>query len=99
MRLLLVEDDPQLTDLIAEGLSDDGFIVEHSPDATQAGSMALLQTYDLLVLDVMLPEGKNAGFDLAERLREHSVETPILFLTARADIDSRLTGLEGGGDD
>jgi DNA-binding response OmpR family regulator len=99
MRLLLVEDDPNLASLIMEGLSEDGFIVEHSGSATQADSMRLLQPYDLIVLDVLLPEGKNAGFEFAKTLRERRDATPILFLTARADLDSRLEGFEGGGDD
>jgi DNA-binding response OmpR family regulator len=99
MRLLLVEDDPKLADLIIEGLSEDSFIVEHSASATQAHSMASLQPYDLIILDVMLPEGNNAGFELAKTIRESQNDTPILFLTARGDIDSKLEGLEGGGDD
>jgi DNA-binding response OmpR family regulator len=99
MRLLLVEDDPKLADLIIEGLSEDGFIVEHSGSAKQAESIALLQPFDLFILDVMLPEGNNAGFVLAKNLRDRKIITPILFLTARSDIDSRLEGLEGGGDD
>jgi two-component system response regulator QseB len=99
MRLLLVEDDPQLAELICEGLEEDGFVVEHSANATQAESMGLIRAYDLLILDVMLAEGKNAGFDLAVALRQKGLETPILFLTARADMDSRLMGFEGGGDD
>jgi DNA-binding response OmpR family regulator len=99
MRLLLVEDDPKLADLISEGLGDEGFVVEHSASATQAHAMASLQPYDLIVLDVMLPEGNNAGFELAKTLREEKMATPILFLTARGDVDSRLTGFEGGGDD
>ena len=99
MRLLLVEDDPNLASMIVEGLSEDGFIVEHSPSATQAESIVLLQPFDLLILDVMLPEGNDAGFVLAKTLRENQNRTPILFLTARSDMDSRLEGFEGGGDD
>ena len=99
MRLLIVEDDPRLADLMTEGLSEAGFTVEHTASAMQAHSMASLQPYDLIVLDVMLPEGSRAGFDLARTLREEHNATPILFLTARDDVDSRLEGLEGGGDD
>lgn len=99
MRLLIVEDDPNLAALIIEGLGEDGFVVEHSPSAMQAHATASLTPYDLIVLDVMLPEGADAGFDLAKTLREERIATPILFLTARGDVDSRLSGLEGGGDD
>ncbi len=99
MRLLLVEDDPNLAGLIIEGLSEDNFIVEHSGSAAQAESIASLQPFDLFILDVMLPEGNDAGFVLAKTLREGQNTTPILFLTARSDMDSRLEGFEGGGDD
>lgn len=99
MRLLLVEDDPRLADLIIEGLAEDGLVVEHAPSATAGDAMSGLQIYDLIVLDVMLSEGRQAGFELAKTLRDRRDNTPILFLTARADMDSRLQGLEGGGDD
>jgi two-component system response regulator QseB len=99
MRLLLVEDDPRLARLVVEGLGEDGLIVDHAPNASVGEGMARLETYDLLVLDVMLPEGREAGFELARTLRDWNDRTPILFLTARVDIDSKLEGLETGGDD
>jgi DNA-binding response OmpR family regulator len=61
--------------------------------------LAQLETFDIWVFDVMLPEGREAGFDLAKQLRALHLQTPILFLTARADLDSRVTGLDLGGDD
>jgi DNA-binding response OmpR family regulator len=99
MRLLLVEDDPRLTRLILEGLTEDGLLIDHAPNASVGDGMARLETYDLLILDVMLPEGREAGFELARALRNRSDKTPILFLTARNDIDSKLEGLDTGGDD
>lgn len=99
MRLLLVEDDPRLAKLICEGLREDGLIVEHAANATLGGNIAELETFDLLILDVMLPEGSDAGFALARQLRTRGDRTPILFLTARADMDSKVAGLETGGDD
>jgi len=99
MRILLVEDDPRLAALLVEGLAEDGLIVDHAPNAEVGQGMAELETYDLLVLDVMLPEGPKAGFELARELRDHRDKTPILFLTARADMDSKVAGLETGGDD
>jgi DNA-binding response OmpR family regulator len=99
MRLLLVEDDPRLAAVILEGLGEDGLTVEHAADAATASSMCELRAYDLLLLDVMLPEGPNAGFELAQSLRARQDRTPILFLTARDDLDSRVTGLDTGGDD
>ena len=99
MRILLVEDDPRLAALVVEGLTDDGLMVDHAPNAEIWRGMAELETFDLLVLDVMLPEGPQAGFELARALRDHRHKTPILFLTARADTDSKVAGLETGGDD
>ena len=99
MRLLLVEDDPRLARLIREGLTEDGLIVEHAANASLGANIAALETFDLLILDVMLPEGNDAGFALARQLRARGDTTPILFLTARADTDSKVTGLETGGDD
>jgi two-component system response regulator QseB len=99
MRLLLVEDDPQLAALILEGLTEDGLIVEHAKNAREGEGMAALGSFDALVLDVMLPEGIDAGFKLARGLRDTRNNVPILFLTARGDMDSKLSGLETGGDD
>ena len=97
--MLLVEDDPRLAKLICEGLREDGLIVGHAANATLGGNIAELETFDLLILDVMLPEGSDAGFALARQLRTRGDRTPILFLTARADMDSKVAGLETGGDD
>jgi DNA-binding response OmpR family regulator len=99
VRILLVEDDPRLAKLISSGLSEDGLIVSQAANATVGLNMTELETFDLLILDVMLPEGHEAGFDLARTVRERNDHTPILFLTARADMDSKVTGLETGGDD
>ena len=99
MRLLLVEDDPQLSALMLEGLAEDGLIVEHAANAREGLSMAELGSFDALILDVMLPEGNNAGFEIARNLRDARNLVPILFLTARGDMDSKLSGLEVGGDD
>jgi DNA-binding response OmpR family regulator len=99
MRLLLVEDDPQLASLMLEGLAEDGLIVEHAANATEGLGLAQLGSFDALILDVMLPEGNDAGFRLARHLREERNAVPILFLTARADVDSKLEGLDTGGDD
>jgi two-component system response regulator QseB len=99
MRLLLVEDDPRLVRLIVQGLTEDGAIVEHATSATVGANMAEFGTYDLLLLDVTLPEGETAGFELARVVRARGDGTPILFLTARGDMDSKIAGLETGGDD
>ncbi len=99
MRVLLIEDDQELAALLLEGLTKDGFVTEHAPNAAEGFALGSLDTYAAIVLDVMLPEGIEAGFLLAQRLRQAGLHTPILFLTARGDINSKLRGLELGGDD
>ena len=99
MRILLVEDDPRLAALVVEGLGEDGLIVDHAGNATMGLNMSELEQFDLFVLDVMLPEGGQAGFEMAKTIRARGDHTPILFLTARADMDSKVSGLEMGGDD
>ncbi|MBB6017096.1 response regulator transcription factor [Deinococcus radiopugnans] len=99
MHLLLLEDDPRLRALIAAGLAESGHRVEAVTSAREGYNVATSGGFDALILDVMLPEGEDAGFQVAQRLRARGDATPILFLTARADVDSRLTGLDVGGDD
>lgn len=99
MRILLVEDNPRIAELICEGLDTDGLIISHAWSANEGLGLAQLETFDIWVFDVMLPEGREAGFELAKQLRALHLQTPILFLTARADLDSKVTGLDLGGDD
>lgn len=98
-RLLLVEDDPQLAEIITEGFAEDGVTVESAPGARQASRLGRAGAHDLLVVDVQLPEGPQAGFALVRAWRQAGLTTPVLFLTARADVGSRVLGLDAGGDD
>jgi two-component system, OmpR family, copper resistance phosphate regulon response regulator CusR len=97
MRVLLVEDDPELASVVAEGLSEWGMNVAR--EATFAGgrSRALSSTFDVIILDVMLPGGD--GFELCRVIRQRAVASPVLMLTARDAIDDRVRGLEVGADD
>ncbi|GGS39833.1 response regulator transcription factor [Deinococcus knuensis] len=99
MRLLLTEDDDRLRTLISAGLQEAGHQVETACDACTGYNLATTGSFDAFILDTMLPEGSDAGFLLARRLRDEGITTPILFLTARADVDSRLHGFDAGGDD
>lgn len=99
MRLLLVEDDPHIAELLRDGLTEDGYECDHAANATQGAELAHLFPYGLLVLDVMLPEGMDAGYKLGQKLRAEGVTTPILYLTARGTVEDRVEGLEAGGDD
>ena len=97
MRVLLVEDDPQLAGIIESGLREHSFEVVREATAPAGGSRALLGTFDVIILDVMLPGGD--GFSLCQSLRKRGVGTPVLMLTARDAVDDRVSGLDAGADD
>jgi DNA-binding response OmpR family regulator len=97
MRILLVEDDAHLAALIAGGLADQQIEVVQADSFSTGRLRATVGTYDVLVLDVMLPGG--SGFDLCRQLRKRDISTPILMLTARDAVDDRVTGLTAGADD
>ena len=96
-RLLLVDDDAQLTEMLAEYLQPEGMIVTAEGSGTGGLRRAQQDEYDLIVLDVMLPG--LSGFDVLRRLREGGVQSPVLMLTARGDDVDRIVGLEMGADD
>jgi two-component system copper resistance phosphate regulon response regulator CusR len=97
MRVLVVEDDPELAAVLESGLSEHGFQIAR--EGTYAGGRlrAVLGAFDVIVLDVMLPGG--SGFDLCRTLRDRNVATPVLMLTARDTVDDRVQGLDSGADD
>jgi two-component system copper resistance phosphate regulon response regulator CusR len=97
MRVLLVEDDPQLAAVLEKGLGEHGFQVARESTFDAGRSRAVLGAFDVIILDVMLPGG--SGFDLCRTLRERSVGTPVLMLTARDTVDDRVQGLDSGADD
>jgi two-component system alkaline phosphatase synthesis response regulator PhoP len=96
-RILLVEDESRLALMIADRLHSEGYEVESSSDGIEAVSRATTETFDIIVLDIMLPR-KN-GFDVCRDLRQRGVNTPILMLTARGDVADRVVGLKLGADD
>ena len=97
MRVLVVEDEPHMAELIRKGLSREGFAVDVAADGEECMRMATATAYDAVVLDVMLPG--ISGFEACRRLRDDSVWTPVLMLTARDSVDDRVTGLDAGADD
>jgi two-component system OmpR family response regulator len=97
MRLLVVEDETKMADLLARGLREEGHAVDVTGRGDEALWMARSNPYDAIVLDVMLPGGD--GFSVCRSLREHDVWTPVLLLTAREAVDDRVTGLDAGADD
>ena len=97
MRILLVEDEPRLANVIAKGLRENTYAVDLAEDGDAALYQTSINDYDLVVLDVLLPE--RDGFEVCRELRARGNATPILMLTARATIDDRITGFDAGADD
>lgn len=97
MRLLLVEDDPGLTDALVRGFRDLQVEVATAADMQQARLRAALAQYAVIILDVMIPGG--SGIDLCRELRARGVATPVLMLTARGELEDRVLGLDAGADD
>jgi DNA-binding response OmpR family regulator len=97
MRVLLVEDDPELAEIVDAGLSEQGFTVVREASFDTGRSRAALGAFDVMILDVLLPGGN--GFDLCRALRSRGIGTPVLMLTARDAVEDRVEGLDAGADD
>lgn len=97
MKILLVEDEPKTGEYLRQGLGEAGFVVDLAQNGTDGLHLALHENHDLIILDVMLP-GLN-GWQVLESLRRRGLEMPILFLTARDQVEDRVKGLELGADD
>ena len=97
MKILIIEDEKKTGDYLKQGLSEAGFVVEIARDGLDGAHLALTDDYDLLVLDVMLP-GID-GWQVLQRVRQGGKQMPVLFLTARDQIQDRVKGLELGADD
>lgn len=97
MKVLLLEDDPVTHEFVVKGLQRSGFTVDLARTLREGRVLASGASYDVLVLDVMLPDGD--GFELLEELRAGGVRTPVLMLSARGEVRDRLRGFELGADD
>ncbi len=97
IRILVVEDDPRLAELLARGLGAEGLLVDLAPTGARGLDAVAQVTYDVLILDVGLPD--TDGFTLCRILRERGVHTPALMLTARTAVADRVDGLDAGADD
>lgn len=97
MRILIIEDEYSLADAIAETLKGENFIVDIVTNGDDGENEALTNIYDLILLDVMLPE--KDGFQILRKLRQEKIETPIIMLTAKSELYDKLNGLENGADD
>jgi two-component system copper resistance phosphate regulon response regulator CusR len=97
MRLLLVEDDPRIARLVAKGLREQAYAVDVATTGEDALYQVDINTYDLILLDVMIPAPD--GFQVCRQIRASGKRMPILMLTARDAVDDRITGLDHGADD
>ncbi len=97
MQLLLVEDELEIQGFLKVSLADAGYVVDTAGDGKTAEGLAAAKTYDVLVVDLGLPD--QDGIDLILRLRQMGVSSPVLILSARRSVDDRVRGLEQGGDD
>jgi DNA-binding response OmpR family regulator len=97
MRLLLVEDEARIASFLIKGLTAQGYEVEHVPLGAQALHCLRHGDFDLILLDLLLPDMD--GFDVLRRLRREGETMPVIILTARAEVHDRVEGFELGADD
>lgn len=97
MRLLLVEDEKRMAQALCEILRLEKYEVDHFADGLDGLAAIESDIYDIIILDVMLP-GMN-GYDIAKKARQNGIRTPILMLTAKGELDDKVTGLDSGADD
>ncbi len=97
MRILLAEDEAKVAEHVRQGLQAEGYVVDLAQDGSEALWLAEIHTYDAVILDVMLP-GMD-GFTVVRNLRRKQIFTPVIFLTARAEVEDRVRGLDVGADD
>lgn len=97
MKILIIEDERQLSDILVTLLEQKGYSVDAVYDGISGEEYALSGIYDVIILDIMLP--KKNGLDVLRSLRGAKLDTPILLLTARSEVEDRITGLDHGADD
>ena len=97
MKLLVVEDEAKTGEYLRQGLTEAGFVVDLAPNGLDGQHLAMTEPYDLIVLDVMLPDVD--GWRIVQTLRAADNRVPVLFLTARDSVADRVKGLELGADD
>ncbi len=98
MRVLVIEDEDRIAGAIKSALEQHNFAVDLVHDSDSGLSAAVDPDYDLIILDLMMP-GSIEGIELCRKVREYGVHTPVLMLTAKGEIDDKITGLESGADD
>jgi heavy metal response regulator len=97
MRILVIEDEKKVADFIKRGLKEEGYAVDVASDGEDGYFQATEISYDLILLDLMLP--KLDGLSLCRKLRQNDIQTPLIMLTAKDSIKDKVTGLDSGADD
>lgn len=97
MRILVVEDEKKLSDIIVRGLKADGFATDTAYEGQQALEMICHMAYDLVILDLMLP--KLSGTEVLERIRQQHIHVPVIILTAKFSVSDKVSHLSAGADD
>ena len=97
MKILIIEDDLNILSLLKENFLEENFIVDIAEDGEDGEYLAVLNSYDIIILDWMLP--KKSGIQVLHSLREKDITTPVIMLTAKNNIENRVLGLKTGADD
>lgn len=97
MKILLIEDDQVIASFIEKGMKEAGFAIDHMSDGQMGLSSAINNTYDIAIIDLMLP--KLDGLSIIGRIREKKINLPIIILSAKRSVDDRINGLQHGSDD
>lgn len=97
MRILVIEDEKKIATFIKRGLKEEGYAVDIALDGEEGHFMATTNDYDLVILDLMIP--KMDGVTLCKKLRQEKFITPIIMLTAKTDVQDKITGLDSGAND
>jgi len=97
MRLLLIEDDFRIASFVCKGMREAGFAIEHASEGNVGLRMALDNSYDAAIVDLMLP-GRD-GLSIIDEVRRREIRLPVIILSARRSVDERIRGLQAGGDD
>lgn len=97
MRILLIENDLVIANFVLKGLKEAGYCVDHACDGLEGLDLALNNSYDIDIIDIMLP--KVDGLTIIERMRKQNIETPVIIVSAKRSVDDRIKGLRSGSDD
>lgn len=97
MKILIIEDDRRIANVLKKGLTEEGFAIDLAYDGLEGQYLAESEEYDLIILDLLLP--KIDGLTVTKEIRNRQIKTPILILTAKTAVDDRVDGLNAGADD